>query len=109
MPRAASLSSTTAAITTLRAAAKSHDVSALGAGLSLLGLLDDEFVRRDDLLLFDRALSLTAEQEAMVNARNAARARKDWNESDRIRDELKAMGVELEDTKDGNTKWKVAR
>jgi cysteinyl-tRNA synthetase len=100
---------TPAAITTLRAAAKSHDVSALGAGLSLLGLLDDEFVRRDDLLLFDRALSLTAEQESMVNARNAARARKNWKESDRIRDELAKMGIRLKDNPDGTTTPEIAR
>jgi cysteinyl-tRNA synthetase len=100
---------TPAAITTLRATAKSQDVSALGAGLSLLGLLDDEFVRRDDLLLFNHALSLTAEQEAMVNARNAARVRKDWKESDRIRDELAAMGICLRDNSDGTTTPESAR
>ena len=30
-------------------------------------------------------------------------------EADRIRDELKAMGIELEDHKDGTTTWKVKR
>ena len=40
----------------------------------------------------------------------ALRARKarDFEESDRIRDELAAMGVVLKDTKDGTT-WEVAR
>ncbi|MGI6263921.1 MAG: cysteine--tRNA ligase [Acutalibacteraceae bacterium] len=42
--------------------------------------------------------------EAMIAARAAARAEKNWAESDRIRDELKAMGVVLEDTKQG-VKW----
>jgi cysteinyl-tRNA synthetase len=45
--------------------------------------------------------------KAMIAARNAARARKDFKESDRIRDELAAMGVELEDHKDGPTTWKI--
>jgi cysteinyl-tRNA synthetase len=45
--------------------------------------------------------------EAMIAARNAARARKDFKESDRIRDELAAMGVELEDHKDRPTTWKI--
>jgi cysteinyl-tRNA synthetase len=45
----------------------------------------------------------------LIDARNAARRAKNFKEADRIRDELKAMGVELEDTKDGKTKWKVAR
>jgi cysteinyl-tRNA synthetase len=44
----------------------------------------------------------------LVDARKAARARKDWKESDRIRDELAKMGVVLKDTKDGTT-WEIAR
>jgi cysteinyl-tRNA synthetase len=43
-----------------------------------------------------------------VDDRKAARARKDWQESDRIRDELVKMGVVLKDTKDGTT-WEIAR
>jgi cysteinyl-tRNA synthetase len=43
---------------------------------------------------------------ALIDARNAARKAKDFKEADRIRDEVAAMGIELEDTKDG-TKWKV--
>ena len=46
---------------------------------------------------------------SLIEARDAARKAKNFTEADRIRDELKAMGVELEDTKDGQTKWKVAR
>ena len=41
--------------------------------------------------------------------RNAARKAKNFKESDRIRDELAAMGVELEDRKDGTTSWKVKK
>ena len=33
---------------------------------------------------------------------------RDWQESDRIRDELAKMGVVLKDTKDGTT-WEIAR
>jgi cysteinyl-tRNA synthetase len=44
----------------------------------------------------------------MIASRSAARARKDFKESDRIRDELAAMGVVLKDTKDGTT-WEIAR
>jgi cysteinyl-tRNA synthetase len=46
--------------------------------------------------------------EEMIAARAAARDRKDWTESDRIRDELAKMGVVLKDTKDGTT-WEIAR
>jgi cysteinyl-tRNA synthetase len=44
---------------------------------------------------------------ALIDARNAARKAKDFKEADRIRDELNAMGIELEDHKDGTTTWKV--
>jgi cysteinyl-tRNA synthetase len=46
---------------------------------------------------------------SLIEARNSARKAKNFKEADRIRDELKSMGVELEDTKDGKTQWKVAR
>jgi cysteinyl-tRNA synthetase len=46
--------------------------------------------------------------DLLVAARDAARARRDWKESDRIRDELAKMGVVLKDTKDGTT-WEIAR
>jgi cysteinyl-tRNA synthetase len=39
----------------------------------------------------------------IVDERAAARARKDWKESDRIRDELAKVGVVLKDGKDPNT------
>jgi len=44
----------------------------------------------------------------LVIARTAARARKDFKESDRIRDELAAMGIVIKDSKEGTT-WEVAR
>jgi cysteinyl-tRNA synthetase len=45
--------------------------------------------------------------EELVDKRAAARIRKDFKESDRIRDELLKMGVELEDHKDRPTTWKL--
>ena len=46
-----------------------------------------------------------AEIEAAIVARQAARKAKDFKESDRIRDDLKAKGVILEDGPKG-TSWK---
>jgi cysteinyl-tRNA synthetase len=46
--------------------------------------------------------------EKRIKARAEARAAKDWAESDRIRDELFAMGIVLKDAKDGTT-WEIAR
>jgi cysteinyl-tRNA synthetase len=48
-----------------------------------------------------------ARVEALIADRRAARAAKDWAASDRIRDELLAMGVAVKDGKDGTT-WSVA-
>jgi len=48
-----------------------------------------------------------AEVEALIAARLQARAEKNWAESDRIRDQLTAMGVVLEDGK-GRTTWRLA-
>lgn len=46
--------------------------------------------------------------KTLVDARAAARNAKNFKESDRIRDELAAMGVVLKDSKDGTT-WEIAR
>jgi cysteinyl-tRNA synthetase len=46
--------------------------------------------------------------DSLISDRTAARARKDFKESDRIRDELAAMGVVIKDSKDGTT-WEIAR
>ncbi len=45
------------------------------------------------------------EIDALVAARTAAKKEKNWAEADRIRDELKARGIEIIDTPQG-TKWK---
>jgi cysteinyl-tRNA synthetase len=58
-----------------------------------------------------RPASLTIDESKIVNlidARNVARKAKNFKESDRIRDELAAMGVVLKDSKDGTT-WEIAR
>ena len=47
------------------------------------------------------------EVEALIAARLQARSDKNWAESDRIRDQLTAMGVVLEDGKGGTT-WRLA-
>jgi cysteinyl-tRNA synthetase len=77
------------------------------------------FIRRDGLdvrIEKNGAIVLIqGDQEAieetiarLIADRAAARARKDFEESDRIRDELAKMGVVLHDTKDGTT-WEIAR
>jgi cysteinyl-tRNA synthetase len=49
--------------------------------------------------------ALDGETMALLHARVAARAARDWAESDRLRDELAAHGVAVEDTRDGQ-RWR---
>ncbi len=60
----------------------------------VLGIL---YVNKDD--------SLDEKVEQMINERTKARKARDFALADRIRDELSAMGITLEDTADG-VKWK---
>jgi cysteinyl-tRNA synthetase len=46
--------------------------------------------------------------EKLIAARNSARAARNWQESDRIRDELLRMGIVLKDSREGTT-WEVKR
>jgi cysteinyl-tRNA synthetase len=73
----------------------------------LLGLLGK--TRAEYLDSNPRKIEVNAKVvDALIADRTAARARKDFKESDRIRDELAAMGVTIKDSKDGTT-WEVAR
>jgi cysteinyl-tRNA synthetase len=62
---------------------------------------------------FDRVLAILPDEVAdlpagaadLLSAREAARASRDWAESDRLRDALAALGVAVEDTRDGQ-RWK---
>ncbi len=80
------------------AAARLADVQ---AALGALGVVVDDVGAPADA----PADGGDAAVDTAVAARNAARARKDFAEADRLRDELKAQGVELEDTPQG-TIWR---
>ncbi|AGI24025.1 cysteinyl-tRNA ligase [Pseudomonas sp. ATCC 13867] len=84
------------------AAALAARVRELGALLGVLQLDADEFLQAGAAGKVD-----AAQVEALIQARLDARAAKNWAESDRIRDELSALGVVLEDGKGGTT-WRLA-
>ena len=88
----------------------------LAASLSFLGI---DIGRYDRNWLQKQAFSNVSSEtrskaDALIAARNAARAAKNFKEADRIRDELEAMGITLKDAKDPKTgelvtTWEVAR
>jgi cysteinyl-tRNA synthetase len=86
---------------------RSSDIGAFAASLRFLGFFAESAAqwegrkRKDSGVDADRVNALIAD-------RTAARARKDFKESDRIRDELAVMGIAIKDSKEGTT-WEVAR
>ncbi len=56
-------------------------------------------------ILPDATDELPPEAAALLAAREAARAGRDWAASDRIRDELAGLGIAVEDTRDGQ-RWR---
>ncbi len=67
-------------------------------------ILFDELCGVLGLLYARREETLDGEIEALIAARTEARRNKNWAEADRIRDELKARKIVLEDTPQG-VKW----
>jgi cysteinyl-tRNA synthetase len=85
----------------------------LGNSLKFLGLSSERFFLWSDAANAD-ILSDSSRIDGLILERAAARARKDFRESDRIRDELVAIGVVLKDGKDPatgepTTTWEIAR
>ncbi|MCG2584177.1 cysteine--tRNA ligase [Massilia sp. TS11] len=76
-------------------------LKALAGVLGLLGRAPQAFLRGS-------ASEGDAAIEAQIAARLAAKQAKNWAESDRIRKELQAAGIILEDKPDGTTNWRRA-
>jgi cysteinyl-tRNA synthetase len=86
-----------------RTADMAATLRAMGAMLGVLQQDPDKFLKRSA-----GASGLTdAQVEALLAARNAARAAKNYAESDRIRAQLNAAGILLDD-KAGGTQWRRA-
>jgi len=76
----------------------------------VMGLFEDEaagwLLRRRDRAVREKGLD-RAKVDSLVQARQAARGARDFAEADRLRGELKTLGVEIMDGPAGTT-WKVA-
>ena len=80
----------------------------LKASANLLGLLMQTKSKRGQ----GSAQPTPAESERigeLLAARAEARANKNWQESDRLRDELAKIGVTIKDNKNGPTTWEFKR
>jgi cysteinyl-tRNA synthetase len=102
---------TSGAVTRLHAIASGRTGASgpiqLKVSAMLLGLLGG--TRKEYLGSNPKAIVVNGDAvDALIADRTAARARKDFKESDRIRDQLAAMGVVIKDSKEGTT-WEVAR
>jgi cysteinyl-tRNA synthetase len=100
--------------TELHRLSRSGDNAALAASLALLGF--DGSTYHSGRQAGENALDdkQRADVQARIEARIAAREAKNWAESDRIRDELVAMGIQIMDAKDAATgklvtTWEVKR
>ena len=65
---------------------------------TLLNILGIDFVKND--------IDLNKDIEKLIEERNIAKKNKDFKKADEIREKLKNMGIELEDTREG-VKWKM--
>jgi cysteinyl-tRNA synthetase len=86
-----------------RASALGSELRALAGVLGILRLPAEQWFRSANAAA---ATMSDAEVERLVEARRAARAARNWAESDRIRDELAGAGVILEDKPGGKTAWR---
>jgi cysteinyl-tRNA synthetase len=74
----------------------------MGKTLGILQQDPDVYLKRG----VGGASATDAEIECLLAKRHAARAARDFKESDRIRDELAAAGIVLEDKAGGVTEWR---
>jgi cysteinyl-tRNA synthetase len=82
------------------------ELKSLGDVLGLLQLAPEEFLRRSRTSEAASEVPNRARIEELIAMRAAARAARNFNESDRIRDELAAAGVQVEDKPDKSTTWR---
>ena len=87
-----------------KASVAAATLRALGAALGILQQDPDTYWKRS---AGNKSLS-DAEVEALLSSRRAARAAKNFAESDRIRNLLTAAGILLEDKPGGTTEWRRA-
>ncbi len=72
----------------------------------ILGLIDEEAQSSSDGMS-KVAKVIDGLMGYIIEERKEARVNKDWGKSDKIRDTLKELGIQLKDNKDGTSSWEV--
>jgi cysteinyl-tRNA synthetase len=80
--------------------------AALRTMCEALGLLSEGYFERKKQRWLKKGRVSLHEIEGLISRRDGARKEKNWQEADRIREELNAQGIVIEDTP-GGTLWKV--
>ena len=101
-PAARAMAALNTAIGETAAGDAKAELAALDAMNSVLGVFE-----RNEALASAANDDLAAKVEVLLERRKAARVAKDWAESDRVRDELTALGVRIKDGPQGTT-WERA-
>ena len=77
-----------------------HAYQALTETCEVLGIYDMDAEDDNNVEQRDQLIAL------LLEVRQEARSRKDWDTSDKIRDRLKELNIEIQDTREGAT-WKI--
>ncbi|PIZ96299.1 MAG: cysteine--tRNA ligase [Candidatus Magasanikbacteria bacterium CG_4_10_14_0_2_um_filter_33_14] len=89
------------------------DLDMPGALASIFDALKNDEIDYETILQFDKILGLELDKikkenieipddvQKLLDERKKAREEKNWSESDRLRDEIKALGYNVEDTSEG--------
>jgi cysteinyl-tRNA synthetase len=88
---------------------KDEDKVSLFAAMHFLNLTDFDDLKQFSENVFPKTEVDRDKVVDLINDRLVARHTKNWKESDRLRDELDAMGIAIKDNKDGTTTWDVKR
>ncbi|NDA47880.1 MAG: cysteine--tRNA ligase [Alphaproteobacteria bacterium] len=95
------------AISLIHALRKAGKAGELKSVLNFMGLYEPDLFAKAGAGGVEISAEERSQIEAVITQRLAARAAKNFAESDRLRDHLLAKGIVLKDNKDGTTTWEL--